>query len=90
MIVSCKRVSEELSAGLDHAHGPAKRAALKLHLLMCKGCRNFDAQLKIIRRAVETIWADRSESSFDADVAQINSEIELSEEARARIRAALD
>ena len=58
MMPSCKEVSRLVSKGLDRDLAFGERVALRVHFLMCKGCRNFEAQMMLLRRAMR----DRSRS----------------------------
>ena len=52
MIPSCKDVSELLSQGQDRPLSWGERIRLRLHLLLCDGCRNFSSQLEFLRTAL--------------------------------------
>ena len=49
---TCKEISVLLSQAQERELGLAERWALRLHLLICDGCRNFRRQLEFIRTAV--------------------------------------
>ena len=49
---TCKEVSELLSQSQERALGPAERLSVRLHLLVCRGCSNFRAQLAFMREAM--------------------------------------
>ena len=49
---SCKEVSELLSQAQERPLGRAERWSVMLHLMVCKGCTNFRAQLDFLRAAV--------------------------------------
>ena len=49
---TCKEVSMLLSQAQERPLGPAERFGVMLHLLVCKGCSNFRAQLEFLRAAV--------------------------------------
>ena len=53
IMATCKEVSELLSQGQDRQLGRGEKLRLNLHLLVCKGCRNFGDQLVFIRAAVK-------------------------------------
>lgn len=55
MIPSCKEVSRLVSEGLDRDLSFGERVALRVHLLMCKGCRNFEAQMMVLRDAMRDL-----------------------------------
>ena len=48
---SCKDISVLLSQSQERKLGVAEQLALRLHLLICDGCRNFRRQLAFIRAA---------------------------------------
>ena len=51
-MLSCKEVSVLLSQSQDRQIGFREQLALKLHLMLCRGCTNFGKQLVFIRTAV--------------------------------------
>jgi len=53
IMATCKEVSELLSQGQDRPLGRGEKLKLNIHLLLCKGCRNFGNQLVFIRGAVK-------------------------------------
>jgi hypothetical protein len=53
LLTTCKEVSELLSQAQDRPLGMGEKFGLKLHLLMCDGCRNFGKQLDFIRGAMK-------------------------------------
>ena len=57
MMPSCKEVSRLVSMGLDFG----ERVALRVHFLMCKGCRNFEAQMMLLRRAMRDLSRSEDE-----------------------------
>lgn len=48
---SCKEISVLLSQAQERQLGFAEQWSLRLHLLICDGCRNFRRQLAFIRTA---------------------------------------
>ena len=48
---SCKEISVLLSQAQERKLGLAEQWGLKVHLLICDGCRNFRRQLALIRAA---------------------------------------
>lgn len=63
MILSCKKTSRLLSQGEDRKLGFGERIALRVHLAICDGCSNFNAQLRFLRLAVKNLSGDESESA---------------------------
>jgi len=51
-MLTCKETSLLLSQAQERPLGTTERVALRLHLLLCKGCRNFRAQLEVLRTVV--------------------------------------
>jgi hypothetical protein len=49
---TCKEVSELLSQAQELPLGRGERWSVMLHLMVCKGCTNFRAQLDFLRAAV--------------------------------------
>jgi hypothetical protein len=50
-MMNCKEVTQLLSEAQDRELGLTERLPLRMHLLMCKGCRNFEKQLDFLRLA---------------------------------------
>ena len=61
MMLSCKETSRLLSQGEDRKLGLGERVALRVHLVICDGCRNMKAQLKFLRLAVKNLSPDGDE-----------------------------
>jgi hypothetical protein len=55
MILSCKEATQLASQGLDRRLGFGQRAALRLHLVICEGCRNFTRQMAFLRKAMQRL-----------------------------------
>jgi hypothetical protein len=49
---SCKETTELLSQAQERTLKRSERWAVRFHLLLCDGCRNFRAQLELLRTAV--------------------------------------
>lgn len=54
-MLDCKHNTELLSQGQDRQLTLRERMTMRLHLMMCKGCRNFEKQLAIIRKAARDL-----------------------------------
>lgn len=52
MLPSCKETTRLLSQGEDRSLGFGERTALRLHLAICRRCRNVKAQFAFLRTAV--------------------------------------
>jgi hypothetical protein len=77
LTLHCESAAELSSRELDETLPRLDRFALICHVLVCRSCRRFRAQLRLIRKAVR-----RGAQRRDATIA---SEGRLSAEARARI-----
>jgi len=50
-MLTCKEVSMLVSQSLDRRLNLLEWAGLRVHLLLCDGCRRFRQQMAFIRRA---------------------------------------
>lgn len=48
---SCRDISLLVSRSLDTRLSAGERLRVRLHLLLCRSCRQFDVQLRLLRRA---------------------------------------
>ena len=55
MMRSCKEVTRLVSQGEDRKLKFGERIALRLHLAICEGCRNVNAQFRFLRLAVKRL-----------------------------------
>lgn len=51
--VSCREATKLLSDASERKLGLLESASLKIHLSICQMCRNFDSQLRFLRKASE-------------------------------------
>jgi hypothetical protein len=56
----CKEVSRMISSGQDETLPASDRARMRLHFVVCEACRNVDAQMQFLRRAVRRLGKDDS------------------------------
>ena len=61
MLLSCKETTRLLSQGEDRSLAFGERVALRVHLAICKGCRNVNAQFRFLRLAVNNLARDGDE-----------------------------
>jgi hypothetical protein len=59
-MLSCKETSRLLSQGEDRALALGERVGLRLHLMICAGCRTAGVQLRFLRRAMRRLAEDGS------------------------------
>lgn len=60
-MLNCRQATQLMSESQDRPLTGGEKLALKLHTLMCKGCRNFEQQLPVIRRIARR-YADRPDN----------------------------
>jgi hypothetical protein len=56
-MIRCRRAAEWITRGLDDPPGPARRAVLGLHLLLCGDCRRFREQVGAVDEAAAELLA---------------------------------
>jgi len=61
MLLSCKETTRLLSQGEDRRLAFGERVALRVHLTICEGCRNVNAQFHFLRTAVKSLSRDGDE-----------------------------
>lgn len=52
---SCNEVTRLVSEGLDRQLGFGARVALRVHFMMCRGCRNFEEHMRRLRQAIQEL-----------------------------------
>jgi hypothetical protein len=52
-MMSCKQATDMMSQGLDRNLSLGERLGLRLHLLICIGCRRTRVQFDFLRQAVQ-------------------------------------
>lgn len=76
---NCREASRLQSEALDHALTPLQRFGLRVHLILCKWCRHYGKQIRLLRRAAH---------EHPDQVAEATSST-LSPESRERLKRAL-
>ena len=54
-IISCRETTRLVSQGLDRELAFGERVALRVHLVICLGCRRTQRQMQFLRRAVREL-----------------------------------
>ncbi|HEY8607050.1 MAG TPA: zf-HC2 domain-containing protein [Noviherbaspirillum sp.] len=49
---TCKETHRLASEGMDRSLTFGERARMRVHLLGCEACRNFEGQLRLLREAM--------------------------------------
>ena len=62
-MLSCKETARLLSENADRELAFGERLALRVHLAICRGCRNVDAQFRFLRSAVQALTRDADEGT---------------------------
>lgn len=62
---TCKEVHRLTSEGMDRELSLVERARMRMHLLVCTACRNFDGQMRLLRRAMRTLAPSTDTDSKD-------------------------
>ncbi|HXU55095.1 MAG TPA: zf-HC2 domain-containing protein [Casimicrobiaceae bacterium] len=52
LLIRCKDASRLISQMQDQRLTPGRRWLVRLHLLFCDACRNFERQLAVLREAM--------------------------------------
>lgn len=78
-MLSCKQASHLLSQSCERRLSLRQRLGLRLHLLMCRACRQFEQQLRLLRQ-----WAGQYGARIVND-----PRLRLPDDARGRIAHAL-
>jgi len=66
-MLSCKEVTRKIASEEFAEAGWRQRLGVRLHLLLCRHCRRYVAQLRAIGRAAHSLWRVRPEDE-DTDV----------------------
>lgn len=63
---TCKEVHQLVSEEFDRPLSLIERVRVHLHILVCGACRNFDGQMRLIRKAMRKLTVpDASEEKSD-------------------------
>jgi hypothetical protein len=54
-MLTCKEASHLISEHQERPLGVRERLGLRLHLWMCAGCRRFERQMVLLRRALRLL-----------------------------------
>ena len=52
---TCREVHRLTSEGLDRELSMGEKVRVRMHLLVCNACRNFNVQMQLIRRAMRRL-----------------------------------
>jgi hypothetical protein len=54
-MLNCKQATQLMSQAQDRPLARRERAGLRLHLLICRACSNFNRQLATMRQALRRL-----------------------------------
>ncbi|NCB56441.1 MAG: zf-HC2 domain-containing protein [Gammaproteobacteria bacterium] len=63
-MLNCREVTRLLSAAQDRSLTLKEKMSLRLHLMMCSGCRNFSGQMSAIRK-ISKSYAKRKSNELN-------------------------
>lgn len=66
-MIPCKRAAELMVAREDRPLELGERAALRVHLLVCKACNRFEGQMLTMRRAMDS-WRSYREAEPEEEL----------------------
>ena len=61
-MLTCKDATQLMSQKMDGKLSATQRLSLGFHLLLCKGCRTFDDQIRFIRKAAKSVSGKADDS----------------------------
>ena len=64
-MLTCRQATHLMSEQLDRPLSLRERLALRLHLLICRGCRNFGQQMMFLRNASRRLFGGLREDHDD-------------------------
>jgi predicted anti-sigma-YlaC factor YlaD len=67
--MNCEQATRLMSDAEDRPLTLSEKAALRLHLMMCVGCRRFSSQVGVLRQAMQqwTMAAPAADPAEDGD-----------------------
>ena len=54
-MLTCRQSTRLMSEEHERELSPRERMELRMHALLCKGCRNYRKQIAFIRRAAKSV-----------------------------------
>lgn len=61
-MLKCKEVTHLLSEAQDRELSVTEKLPLRMHLLICQGCRNFKQQMTFLREACRSYTSERKDT----------------------------
>ncbi|GHA10077.1 anti-sigma factor family protein [Oceanisphaera arctica] len=64
-MLSCHKATRLMSESQERPLSTGEKLSLALHTMMCKGCRNFERQLPVIRSLARAYVAKSDDDTSD-------------------------
>lgn len=61
-MLNCKQATALISLRMDKKLTMLQKISLRLHLMMCSGCRNFSKQMGFLRQGLRKLPANRPDT----------------------------
>ena len=65
-MMNCVEATRLISDAQEHTLSTRDRLALQVHLLLCKGCKNFSLQIPFLRRTMRA-YSERVDAVLQSD-----------------------
>jgi predicted anti-sigma-YlaC factor YlaD len=63
-MLKCVEATRMVSESQERELRLLERLSLRVHLMMCTGCRNFERQMPVLRRALRSFAKSDQEANF--------------------------
>jgi len=63
--MNCQRATQLISQAQERPLSLSEKISLKVHLLMCSGCKNFSLQIPFLSQAMKAYAKGMDETSSD-------------------------
>ena len=83
LTLKCQEAAELVSSSLDGELGAVERWALRLHLLVCRACRQYRRQIRVLRKLL-------AETRTETEAGEALAGESIPQELRKRLRAILE
>jgi len=64
-MMNCQRATQLISQAQERPLSLSEKISLKVHLLMCSGCKNFSLQIPFLSQAMKAYAKGMDETSSD-------------------------
>ena len=74
-MLSCRELARIIAADELAAAGWRRRLTGRLHVLMCRHCRRYEAQMRVLGRTARRLWRGHIENEDPSTLARLESRI---------------